>query len=183
MRINYYILFLNKTQNFIEMTTVAELTTDQFKELMSEFYAVPEKRSKLSTAEIKELATRLNRKINVPIINETKEEKILIKIILKIDNFLYDNLPNEFYDLIRSTNKGIDNREAKRLVRRLTRLANDKIDIPYIPEPMEHIAFKFVIGMIVKAARKNLKLDLVLATSDNVIVTASEDNIEEILED
>src|SRR5680860_562093 len=110
------------------MNTVANLTTDQFKELLTDFYAVPEKRSKLTTEEIKELAQRLNRKINVPIINETKEEKILIKIILTIDNFLYDNLPNEFYDLVRSTDNGIDNREAKRLVRRLTKLANDKID-------------------------------------------------------
>ena len=165
------------------MRTVAELTTDQFKELMTEFYAVPEKRTKMTTEEIKELATRLNRKINVPIINETKEEKILIKIILKIDNFLYDNLPNEFYDLVRSTDRGIDNREAKRLVRRLTKLANDKIDIPFVPEPMERIAFKFVIGMIVKSAKKHLKLSDVLQKSDNIVVTSSDNDIEEILED
>jgi hypothetical protein len=165
------------------MTTVAELTTDQFKVLLSEFYAVPEKRSKMTTAEIIELATRLNKKINVPIINETGEQKILVKIILKIDNFLYDNLPNEFYDLVRDTSNGIDNREAKRLVRRLTRLANDKIDIPYIPEQMERIAFKFIIGMIVKAARKNLKLSTVLDTADSVVVTASEDDVEDIIKD
>lgn len=165
------------------MATVADLTTDQFKILMSEFYAAPEKRSKMTTEEIKELATRLNRKINVPIINETGEEKILIKIVLQIDNFLYDNLPNEFYDLVRSVDKGIDNREAKRLVRRLTRLANKKIDIPYIPEPMEHIALKFVIAMIVKAARKKLSLNNVLTTSDNIVVTASEDDIEGMVED
>ena len=165
------------------MRTVAELTTDQFKELMTEFYAVPEKRTKMTTEEIKELATRLNRKINVPIINETKEEKILIKIILKIDNFLYDNLPNEFYDLVRSTDRGIDNREAKRLVRRLTKLANDKIDIPFVPEPMERIAFKFVIGMIVKSAKKHLKLSDVLQKSDNIVVTSSDNDIEEILDD
>ncbi len=165
------------------MTTVAELTTEEFKVLLSEFYAVPEKRSKMTTAEIIELATRLNKKINVPIINETGEQKILVKIILKIDNFLYDNLPNEFYDLVRSSDRGIDNREAKRLVRRLTRLANQKIDIPYIPELMEKVAFKFVIGMIVKAARKNLKLSAVLKTADKVVVTASDDDVEDILKD
>jgi hypothetical protein len=165
------------------MTTVGELTPDQFKVLMNEFYAVPEKRSKMETAEIIELATRLNKKINVPIINETGEQKILVKIILRIDNFLYDNLPNEFYDLVRDSTNGIDNREAKRLVRRLTRLANDKIDIPYIPEPMERIAFKFVIGMIVKAARKNLKLSTVLDTADSVVVTASDDDVDDIIKD
>lgn len=165
------------------MTKVAELTTEQFTELLSDFHAAPEKRSKMSLEEIKELATRLNRKINVPIINETGEEKILVKIVFKIDNFLYDNLPNEFYDLIRSSDKGIDNREAKRLVRRLTRLANDKIDIPYIPEVMEHIALKFVIGMVIKAARKHLQLSDVLSTSDNVVVTAADDDIEAMVED
>ena len=165
------------------MATVAELTTEQFTELLSDFYAKPEKRSKMTTEEIKELATRLNKKINVPIISETGEEKILIKIILKIDNFLYDHLPNEFYDLIRSVDKGLDDREAKRLVRRLTRLANDKIDIPYLPEQMEHIALKFVIGMVVKAARKKLKLGDVLSNSDSLVVTSSDDDVEEIVED
>lgn len=165
------------------MTTVAELTTEQFTDLLKDFYAPPEKRSKMTTDEIKEMATRLNRKINVPIINETGEQKILIKIILKIDNFLYDNLPNEFYDLVRSPDKGIDNREAKRLVRRLTKLANDKIDIPYIPEVMERIAFKFVIGMVVKAAKKHLKFSDVLSNSDNIVVTGADDDIEEILKD
>jgi len=165
------------------MATVADLTTEQFKQLLVEFYAKPEKRSKMTPEEIKELATRLNHKINVPIISETGEEKILIKIILKIDNFLYDHLPNEFYDLVRSVDKGIDDREAKRLVRRLTRLANDKIDIPYLPEQMEHIALKFVIGMFIKAARKKLKLGDVLSTSDKLVVTSSEDDVEEIVED
>ncbi len=116
------------------MTTVAELTTDQFKELLKDFYAEPIKRNKMTEEEIKDLAQRLNKKINVPIINETGEEKILIKIILQIDTFLYDHLPNEFYDLIRSSDKGIDDNEAKRLVRRLTRLANEKIDIRIYPK-------------------------------------------------
>lgn len=165
------------------MATVTELTKNEFTNLLTEFYAPPEKRSKMTTEEIKEFAERLNKKINVPIINETKEEKILIKIILTIDNFLYDNLPNEFYDLIQSVDKGIDNQEAKRLVRRLTILANDKIDIPYLPEPMERIAIKFVIGMIIKAARKNRRLNDVLATSDNVVVTDLENDVEAIVED
>jgi hypothetical protein len=165
------------------MTTVAELSTQQFTDLLADFYAVPEKRSKMTTEEIKELASRLNKRINVPIINETGEEKILIKIILKIDNFLYDNMPNEFYDLVRSADKGIDNKEAKRLVRRLTKLANDKIDIPYLPEPMEHIAFKFVIGMVVKAARKHLKLEEVLSGSDAIKITSSADDLEELVDD
>lgn len=164
------------------MNTVADLTTDQFKQLLSEFYAKPEKRSKMTPEEIKDLAVRLNKRINVPIITETGEEKILIKIILKIDNFLYDHLPNEFYDLIRSSDKGIDEKEAKRLVRRLTKLANDKIDIPYLPEMAEHFAIKFVIGMVVKAARKTLQFDKVRETSDSFNIPESDDDIETMVE-
>lgn len=163
------------------MTTVAELTTDQFKILLEDFYAAPEKRSKMTQDEIKDLAERLNKKINVPIMKETKEEKILVKIILKIDNFLYDNLPNEFYDLVRSSDQGIDSKEAKRLVRRLTKLANDKIDIPYIPESMEKIAIKFIIGIVVKSARKKLNLIKVSSESDNMVVTDDDDDTDSLV--
>ncbi len=162
-------------------TALTQLTTDEFKVLLSEFYAEPIKRNKMTMDEIKDLAQRLNKKINVPLINETGEEKILIKIILKIDTFLYDHLPNEFYDLVRSTDRGVDDNEAKRLVRRLTRLANDKIDIPYLPEPMEHFALKFVIGMVIKAARKTFDFESVRGDSDNLVVPDDE-NIEKIVE-
>lgn len=164
-------------------TTVAELTTQQFTELLSDFYAEPIKRNKMTEEEIIDLAKRLNKKINVPIINETGEEKILIKIILKIDNFLYDHLPNEFYDLIRSSDKGIDDKEARRLVRRLTRLANNKIDIPYLPEVAEHFALKFVIGIVVKSARKKLNFEKVRSESDKIIIPETDDDIELLVED
>ncbi len=165
------------------MTTVAELTTEDFKELLGEFYAKPRRRSKMTEEEIKDLAQRLNKKINVPIIKETGEEKILVKIILKIDNFLYDNLPNEFYELVRDVKKGIDDKEARRLVRRLTRLANEKIDIPYLPEFAEHFALKFVIGIIIKSARKNKEFKKVREESDTMVIPESDDDIERLVDD
>lgn len=164
------------------MSTLAELTTDQFKDLLNDFYAEPIRRNKMTQPEIIDLAQRLNRKINVPIINETKEEKIFIKIILKIDTFLYDHLPNEFYDVIRSSDMGIDEKEAKRLLRRLTKLANDKIDIPYIPEIAERFVIKFVIGIVVKAARKKFNFENVRAESDTMNVPDSDEDIEKMVE-
>lgn len=161
---------------------VAELTTQEFEKLLGEFYAEPKNRSKMTPEEIKDLAERLNRKINVPIINETGEEKILIKIILKIDNFLYDHLPNEFYDLVRSCDHGIDNKEAKRLIRRLTRCANNKIDIPYLPEPVEHFAFRFVIGIIVKASMKKHDFETVRSNSDALNVPDNDEEIESMID-
>jgi len=147
---------------------IAELTTEDFEKLLKDFNAPAEHRTKLSEDEIKMLAERLNKKINVPIISETKEEKILIKIVLRIDRFLYDNLPNEFYDLLRSTSKGISDREARRLIRRLTRLANDKIDIPYIPEIAEHIALKLIISLIINSARKKYNMSKMKEKIDNI---------------
>lgn len=141
------------------MPSIDTMTDQEFKELLRGYFAPPEKRSKMSQAEIKDVAKRLNQKINVPIVKETKEEKIIIKVVMTIDRFLYDSLPNEFYDLIRTADKGITDKEAKRLIKRLTRSANKKIDIPYLPEFAEHFAIRFVIGIIVNAARKTLKLD------------------------
>ena len=137
------------------MPTLNELTESEFKNLLDEYFASPKNRTKMTTAEIKEIAKILNEKIDVPIIKETAEEKILIKIVITIDRFLYDNLPNEIYDLVRSVDKGIDDEEAKRLVKRLSILANEKIDIPYIPEYAEYIAMRLVIGIIINAARKS----------------------------
>lgn len=136
------------------MATIKDLTEEQFQVLMNEYFAPPTHRSKMTDEEIKDLAQKLNEKIKVPIISEAREEKIFIKIVVKIDRFLYDNLPNEFYDLIRSFKNGIDDEEAKRLIKRLARLANNRIDIPYIPESIEHIVIRFVIGVIINAARR-----------------------------
>lgn len=136
------------------MATITELSEEQFKGLLDEYFAPAEKRSKMDEEEVKDLAKRLNEKIDVPIINETGEEKILIKIVIKVDRFLYDNLPNEFYDLARSLDKGIDDAEAKRLIKRLSKLANKELDIPYLPESAEYVAIRLIIGVIINAARK-----------------------------
>ncbi len=137
------------------MPTLNELTESEFKNLLDEYFATPKNRTKMTTVEIKEIAKILNEKIDVPIIKETAEEKILIKIVITVDRFLYDNLPNEIYDLVRSVDRGIDDNEAKRLVKRLATLANEKIDIPYIPEHAEYVAMRLVIGIIINAARQS----------------------------
>lgn len=162
--------------------TVAELTTQEFLLLVDEFHAEPKKRSKMTEEEIKDLAIRLNDKIDVPLIQETGEERILIKVILKIDTFLYDHLPNEFYDVIRSSDRGISKKEAKRLVRRLTKLANKKIDIPYLPELVEHFAIKFVLGIVIRAARKKLNFKEVREQSSDLVVPESDEDMEMMVE-
>ena len=157
------------------MKLISELTEGQFRKLLDEYFAVPEKRSKMTSEEIKDLAQRVNKRINVPLIRETKEEKILIKVIIKIDRFLYDNLPNEFYDLVRSLDGGIDDDEAKRLVKRLAKLANEKINIPYLPEKAEYLAIRLVIGVIINAARKSWNINKAAENANNMYIPENRD--------
>ncbi len=154
------------------MPTIEDLTEAQFVNLLEEYYAPPKARNKLTEAEVKDLASKLNDKVNIPLISETREEKILIKVILRVDTFLYDNLPNEIYDLVRSSENGIEDEEATRLINRLSILANEKINIPYIPEAAEYVAIKFVIRVVINAARKNWNFDRAKAASDKVLILA-----------
>lgn len=153
------------------MMKISNMTENDFRRLLDDYFAPPEKRTNMTEREIKELAVKLNKKINVPFINETEEEKVLIKIVIKLDRFLYNYLPNELYDLIRSTEDGISDKEATRLIRQLTKLANEKVDIPYIPEFQEYIAIKYIIGVIINAARENWNIKEVYNHEDYMIVT------------
>ena len=154
------------------MPTIEDLTEAQFVNVLEEYYAPPKARNKLTEAEVKDLASKLNDKVNIPLISETREEKILIKVILRVDTFLYDNLPNEIYDLVRSSKSGIEDEEATRLINRLSILANEKINIPYIPEAAEYVAIKFVIRVVINAARKNWNFDRAKAASDKDLIIA-----------
>lgn len=141
------------------MKKISELTVDEYKVLLKEFYAPKKKRSKMDKTEIKDLAIKMNQKLNIPLINELNEEKIYIKIVLKIDGFLYNNLPNELYNSIRDIDNGISDNEAKNLIIRLSKLANKKINIPYIPEKFEYKAIRFIIGIVINASRKLFNLE------------------------
>jgi hypothetical protein len=154
------------------MPTLNELTETQFKNLLDDYFAPPKKRQKMTQEEILDLAVRLNEKVDVPLIGDTTEEKILVKVVLKVDTFLYDNLPNEIYDLVRSVDKGIDEQEATRLINRLSVLANEKIDIPYIPDSAEYVAIRFVIGVIINAARKQWNFNIAKDASNRDLVLA-----------
>jgi hypothetical protein len=145
---------------------ISEMNNNDFNSLVNDFYAEPKLRNKLTEDEVKALAERINGKVNIPVIGESGEEKILIKIILKIDNFMYDNLPNEFYDLIRAADKGIDEDEAKMISARLTKLANEKINLPFLSETAEEKILGYVIEMIMNSATKNQDLNKVLNKSE-----------------
>jgi len=170
-------MFVKNIKYNIMSDTIKDLTKDEFTHLLNEYFAPDKKRSKMSNEEIKDLAIRLNKKINVPFIREKKEEVILIKIVIKIDRFLYDNLPNELYDLVRSIDKGIDDDEAERLIKRLSHLANRHINIAYIPENMEYIAIRFIIGIVINAARNAWDLTRAKEAMEHTEIPNSDDEL------
>ena len=94
--------------------------------------------------------------------------------------FLYDNLPNEIYDSIRKLDDGImSGAEAKQIVDRISKLANEKIDIPYLPEVTEQFAISLLIGSIVNGMRKNWTLDKAIEHAMNISAPDAEFEEEE----
>ena len=138
------------------MPNLSDLTEKDFKQLLDDYFKEPAKRQQLTLEEANQLAQELNPHIDIPLMKEKTESKILVKVIIKVDTFLYDNLPNEFYDMVRSTKNGIDDKEAKRLAIRLAKLANKRIDIPYIPEQFEYLAIRFILSVLINAAREKV---------------------------
>lgn len=151
------------------MPRTITLTTEQFKQILKDYLAPPEERKQLSKEELEKVATSLNKKINVPFVSEEKEQRVLVKIVMKVDNYLYDNLPNEVYGLIADTvdGEGLDDNEARQVSNNLAKLANRKIDIPYLPEFAEYIAINFVIRILVDAMRKDSNLNKALDRADS----------------
>lgn len=145
------------------------LTDAQYQKILADFHATKEKRTRLSQTEVVAIANSLNSKINIPIFfSEHQEQKILIKIVVKVDSFLYDNLPNEVYDLIRSLPEGVDDAEARRIVSTVSKLANKRIDLPYLPEVAEYVAISFVISVIVNAMRQHWDLHKALDAFEQI---------------
>lgn len=157
-------------------TVNIKLSKTEFDRILQDFYARENERKKLSQEEAEVIASRLNERFNVPFAGEKWEQKIFVKLVVKVDNFLYNHLANELYDLARSLEEGIDDTEAERLVRSLAKLANEKVDIKYVPEIVEFGILSFVVGWVVNAMRKHWSFDKVAEQAVNLpVAERSED--------
>lgn len=161
-------------------TVSIELSKVEFDKIVHDFYARQNERQKLSQEESQKIASKLNGSIDVPFKGEKWEQKVLVKLVVKVDNFLYDHLPNELYDLIRSMDEGINDEEAVRLTRSLAKLANKKLDIKYVPEIAEFGILSFVIGWIVNAMRKQWTFDKVEQQAETLRLAEREDDLESL---
>ncbi len=114
---------------------------------------------RLSPEAIRAIATRINEKINIPILPEKAEQVVIVKVVRKIDRFLYEKLPNEIYDLITTANEGIDDTMAATLLDRLSGLINRHVDIPFVSEETENEIFDLVLKTIIEAMKTGAHIE------------------------
>lgn len=108
----------------------------------------------LSSKQLDLIATKLNGWVNIPFVSEKKEQIVFVKIVKKVDRFIYKNLPNELYEVINDSLDGVSISEAELIEERLSSYINRYINIPYLTERMEQKVFEFILGIIISALVK-----------------------------
>jgi len=112
----------------------------------------------LSDEEVEALASKLNKKIDIPFIPEGTEQVIFVKTVKQFDRMLYQSLPNELYGLVKNASAGISEKDAEALKLVLGTRMNNRLDIPYVPEWVEQEIFELLLDLIVKAMRKKYSI-------------------------
>lgn len=135
------------------------LTNDQHRTLIKEFFAKRSARQLLSKDELIDIAQRLNEKVSLPFLSESKEHAVLLKIVLKLDNYLYETLPNEIYELIHNIDEGFDDSEAALLAARLSKQANNEINLPFLADHLEYYSITFFLTLMINAMREGSDLE------------------------
>jgi len=113
-----------------------------------------DKTEMLTQKEVEAIATKLNHVINLPLLNEKREQIVFVKIVKQVDMFLYRVLPNEIYELIRVASDGISEQDVPLIEENLAALANGYINLPFLSESQEETVFRVVIGVIVRSMMK-----------------------------
>ncbi len=103
----------------------------------------------LNEAQVVEIAEKINARVNIPLLSESTEERILETIINTIDDELDEaavDLPPILKDIWDKLEGGLTPEKAfniiitiltKELTPRLTKIANEKINIPLLSEETE----------------------------------------------
>ncbi|MGH1462027.1 MAG: hypothetical protein ACRBB6_08325 [Neptuniibacter sp.] len=135
------------------------LTDEQHEKMLKDFFAKKSARHRLRKNELIAIAQRLNEKINLPFLSEKKEHIVLVKLILKVDSYLYEILPNEIYGLIHDLDEGFDESEAAQLAARLSKMAHQEIELPFLSDHQEYYSVTFVLSVLINAMREGSDLE------------------------
>ncbi|PIE25523.1 MAG: hypothetical protein CSA60_00090 [Neptuniibacter caesariensis] len=148
------------------MTSIA-LSKDKYRSLVKDFFTKRSERTLLTRKEKIAIAERLNEKVSLPFLSEAKEHRVLLKIILKIDNYLYEQLPNEIYELIHTMDEGFDDSEAAQLAARLSKQAQDDISLPFLTSHVEYYSITFVLTLLINAMREGSDIKHAIAVTQH----------------
>ena len=111
----------------------------------------------LSENQINWLATKLNEKINVPVIGEKAEQAIITNALYKVLDLLEEELPPEFIEFLDDVTDGLEpqtDSELERLKDEMATYLNNNINLPLIGERKEQKVFEFVVDFVFDAMRK-----------------------------
>jgi len=110
----------------------------------------------LSESQINKIVQKLNAKIDIPIINERKEEKILENVLTKLDNKVAKELPPPLRDMWNKLDDGITEEEGAELAAKVTEIVNRKINIPLLNEKQEQKLISALVETIIEVAISRL---------------------------
>ncbi len=151
------------------------LTDQQLQAVLTAINETEIVRQRLSEEQIASIAEKLNQRIDIPFMKERKESKILTNIVRKVDSFLCEALPDEIYQLYQNSQDGLTDDEAKELAARISELATNVIDIPYLPRILEYKAINFIVGVIVNGMRKDWDIEKAKEEVEKMIIPEEEE--------
>jgi hypothetical protein len=115
----------------------------------------------LSKEQIEVIATKINKKIDIPVIGEKFEQKIIVFGLKKVDDVLDKQLPPDWAKLLDDVTDGIEpgtKADFEAIKNNLVNFLNAKVDIPILGEQGEQQLFSLAMDIIFDALRKGDKL-------------------------
>lgn len=115
----------------------------------------------LSTEQIELIARKANQRVDVPVIGERFEHRILVFGVKRIDKALDEHLPEDFAVLLDDVSDGLEPgspADLEKIKIHLVEYLNRYVDIPVLGEKGEHELFNLVIGMVIDSLCKDKQL-------------------------
>lgn len=105
----------------------------------------------LNVVQRKQIATTVNKSINIPWVPENFEQSIFEHAVGLVDDAIDMLVPHAIVELVVSSAAGVTRGSVGEFGERLIAALNKRIDIPYLNEEQEDRLIRTVVGVILKA--------------------------------
>ena len=113
----------------------------------------------LSEEQIQFIVDRVNEKVNLPILGEKAEGKLIRKAVDKVLKSLEENLPEEIFEFLDNASDGIEpGMDTEEMKKNTVNFLNKEINLPIVGEKFEEKLFTEVVDLIFNALKKGKKL-------------------------